>query len=153
MKIDGKLQDMVVNVPKKNDHPVPLTTEKNVTLEDGMTSVHKVNFYRFHTEGDNNDIYIEYHTDTVTLTFVKNRWMLTNIDVKADDIFINTDDFLKEYWDSLKKHNNNVKEALVSLRPKYPWLPTANDIEMEEKLKAQQLQQLMESFGQSNYGY
>ena len=79
--------------------------------------------------------------------------MLTNIDVKADDIFINTDDFLKEYWDSLKKHNNNVKEALVSLRPKYPWLPTANDIEMEEKLKAQQLQQLMESFGQSNYGY
>ena len=153
LKIDGKLQDMIVNVPKKNDHPVPLTTEKNVTLEDGMTSVHKVNFYRFHTEGDNNDIYIEYHTDTVTLTFVKNRWMLTNIDVKADDIFINTDDFLKEYWDSLKKHNNNVKEALVSLRPKYPWLPTANDIEMEEKLKAQQLQQLMESFGQSNYGY
>jgi len=153
LKIDGKVQDMVVNVPKKNDHPVPLTTEKNVTLEDGMTSVHKVNFFRFHTEGENNDIYIEYHTDTVTLTFTKDRWMVTNIDVKAEDIFINTDDFLKEYWDTLAKHNNNVKEALVILRTKYPWLPTTNDIDMEERYKAQQLQELMESFGQTSYGY
>lgn len=153
LKIDGKVQDMMVNVPKKNDHPVPLTTEKNVTLEDGMTSVHKVNFFRFHTEGDNNDIYIEYHTDIVTLTFQKNRWMVTNIDVTAEDIFINTDDFLKEYWATLSKHNGSVKEALVAMRAKYPWLPTANDVEMEEKYKAQQLQELMESFGQQSFGY
>lgn len=146
LRIDGKPQDMITNVKKRNQKPVPLTEEKGVTLKDGMTSVHKVNFYRMHSEGEENDIYVEYHTDIVTLTFEKNRWMLTNIDTTATDIEVNTKEFLNDYWNAMDFHNQNIKETMITMHAKYSWLPTTYDIEMEEREKEIERRELMYKF-------
>ena len=37
-----------------------LTHDKNIELKDGMESVHKVEYYLLHSEGEENDIIIDY---------------------------------------------------------------------------------------------
>ena len=135
LKVDGKFYETEVALQKRNENPVPLTTEGNVTLSNGATSVHKVEYYIIFTEGDNddNEFRVEKQTDFYTLTFKKNRWVITDIEGTSQDINVDSNAFKADYFAALSTYENDVIKAAESLRSKYNWLPEAGALQREKE--------------------
>ena len=133
LKIDGKAETLAVELKKKNQNPAPLEKEGNVTLENGSTSVHKVEYYLLYTEGEEVDYIVEKVTSTVTLTFKKNRWIITDIQYDGKNLGVDCNAFKKDYFAALEKTNGEVIPAVDSLRSKYEWLPEKDAMQREKE--------------------
>ena len=133
LKIDGKAETLAVELKKKNQNPAPLEKEGNITLENGSTSVHKVEYYLLYTEGEEVDYIVEKVTSTVTLTFKKNRWIITDIQYDGKNLGVDCDAFKKDYFAALEKTNGEVIPAVDSLRSKYEWLPEKDAMQREKE--------------------
>ena len=132
LKIDGKPAEHVSQIHKKNEKAPPLTEEGGVTLQDGSISVHKIEFYMIYTEGEEVDYLVDKITDTITLTYKKNRWIITDIE-ENKRIKLNVDcaKFKADYFEELKKSNGEVIPAVDALRSKYEWLPEEQAMQRE----------------------
>ncbi|BDC92851.1 hypothetical protein [Treponema bryantii] len=133
LKIDGKAETLAVELKKKNQNPAPLEKEGNITLENGSTSVHKVEYYLLYTEGEEVDYIVEKVTSTVTLTFKKNRWIITDIQYDGKNLGVDCNAFKKDYFAALEKTNGEVIPAVDSLRSKYEWLPEKDAMQREKE--------------------
>lgn len=133
LKIDGKAETLAVELKKKNQNPAPLEKEGNIKLENGSTSVHKVEYYLLYTEGEEVDYIVEKVTSTVTLTFKKNRWIITDIQYDGKNLGVDCDAFKKDYFAALEKTNGEVIPAVDSLRSKYEWLPEKDAMQREKE--------------------
>ena len=71
--------------------------------------------------------------ETLSLSWLKNRWILTDIDVKPEPLSFDTNEFKSEYWTTLKACNDDVVTACQQLRFRYPWIPSRTVMENEEK--------------------
>ena len=147
LKVDGKAESLEVELKKKNEKPAPLEKEGNVTLADGMTSVHKVEYYMFYTQGEDVDYIIEKVTGTFTLTFKKNRWVITEIDTEGTDLNVDCKQFFQDYLAALKESENDVIKAVDSLRPKYEWLPEKDAMQREKERIEYQILHPLEAVG------
>jgi len=140
LTIDGKPSNLDVKLFRKNEKPDPVTEEKGIQLTKGIESVHNVEYYLAQSEGENNAFIIEKITATITLTYVKNRWILTNLVSESKDLNVDSNSFKMEYYSILEQTNNDVLEAVNILRKKYNWLPSKTVMENEQtRLKTQLL--------------
>ncbi|MCR4733583.1 MAG: hypothetical protein K5829_01065 [Treponema sp.] len=130
--IDGKLSNLDVKLPVIKDKPLPLKEEKGISLKDGEKSIHSVEYYLLHTEGENNEIYIEYIQSTFTLTFTKNRWLITQIDNSSEEIELNSRLFKNEYFNMLRQNDKDVLKVVQMLSIRYPWLPSQKVLQAEK---------------------
>lgn len=132
LKIDGKAESLKVELKKKNEKPLPLEKEGNVTLQEGTTSVHKVEYYLIYTEGEEVDYVVEKVTGTITLTFNKKRWIITDILTDSTNIKADCQAFKHDYFTALKQFDGDVMKATDSLRTKYNWLPEKDAMQREK---------------------
>ena len=132
LKIDGKAQELVVELHKKNEKFPPLTKEGNITLENGSTSVHNVEFYLIYTEGENADFMVDKVNSTYTLTFKKNRWVITDMnEVKRTALNVDCEKFKNDYFSQIENTEGDVMKATDNLRSKYEWLPERDAMQRE----------------------
>lgn len=132
LKIDGKQAEYVEQIHKKNEKAPPLTQEGGITLQDGSTSVHKIEFYMIYTEGEEVDYLVDKVTDTITLTYKKNRWIITDIEeTKRQKLGVDCAKFKADYFEQLKQSNGEVIPAVDALRSKYEWLPEKDAMNRE----------------------
>jgi len=148
LKIDGKPAEHVTQIHKKNEKAPPLTEEGGITLQDGATSVHKIEFYMIYTEGEEVDYLVDKITDTITLTYKKNRWVITDIE-ENKRIKLNVDcaKFKADYFEELKKSNGEVIPAVDALRSKYEWLPEDAAMQRERDRIIYQIEHPFGDFG------
>ena len=132
LKIDGKAESLAVELKKKNEKPAPLTKEGNITLQDGSNSVHKVEYYLLYTEGEEVDFLVEKVTATLTLTFKKDRWIITDFVSDGEDLKVNCPAFKTDYFDALEKYEGDIMKAADSIRRKYEWLPEQDAMQREK---------------------
>ena len=148
LKIDGKAAEHVAKLHKKNEKAAPLTQEGNVTLQDGSTSVHKIEFYMIYTEGEEVEYLVDKVTDTVTLTYKKNRWVITGIEENnRKKLGVDCAKFKADYFAELKKSNGEVIPAVDALRSKYEWLPEKDAMDREREKIIYQIEHPFEEFG------
>ena len=142
--LDGVSSSLQITVPSRNMNPPPVTVEGSTTLTNGCTAVHKADFYVIHTEGENNDIYAEHHIDTVTLTYKKNRWIITGITPDVTEITVDSDRFKNDFMNECKAVKGDPVQALSLLKSKYNWLPDVSvmkdEVDRQKKLLASQMQ-------------
>ncbi len=132
LKIDGKPAEHVAEVHKKNEKATPLTQEGGITLENGSTSVHKIEYYLIYTEGEDIDYLVDKITSTVTLTYKKNRWVITDIEeTKRQPQKVDCAKFKADYFEELKKTEGEVMPAVEALREQYPWVPERDAMQRE----------------------
>ena len=132
LKIDGKDAEHVEELHQKKDKADPVTEEGGITLKDGSTSVHKIEYYLIYTEGEDADYLVDKITSTVTLTYQKNRWIITDIEEnKRQSLGVDCDKFKKEYFACLKETKGEVIPAVDQLRLKYEWLPEKEAMQRE----------------------
>jgi hypothetical protein len=148
LKIDGKPAEHVTQIHKKNEKAPPLTEEGGVTLQDGATSVHKIEFYMIYTEGEEVDYLVDKITDTITLTYKKNRWIITDIEEnKRVKLNVDCAKFKADYFEELKKSNGEVIPAVDALRSKYEWLPEDAAMQRERDRIIYQIEHPFGDFG------
>ena len=132
LKIDGKPAEHVAEVHKKNEKAPPLTQEGGITLEKGSTSVHKIEYYMIYTEGEEVDYIVDKISATVTLSWKKNRWVITDIEEnKKQGLGVDCNKFKADYFSELKKSGGEVIPAVDALRSKYEWLPEKEAMQRE----------------------
>ena len=131
--IDGKPTDEYIDLLKNKDYPEILTQEQGVTINKGDKSVHKVEYYTLHTEGTNNDIYVTKNSDTFTLTFKKNKWIITDIDTTSEELSFDSDLFKSEYFNLLVQNDGDAVKTIKQLSLSYAFLPSEKEMKTEKQ--------------------
>ena len=118
---------------KNKDKPQIITQEQGVSVNKGDKSVHSVEYYTLHTEGANNDFYIIKNKDTFTLTFKKNKWIITDIENNTEEVNIDSDAFKDEYFMVLLQNNGDCVKTISQLSVKYDFLPSEKEMKIEKQ--------------------
>ena len=132
VKIDGKLSNLNPELHKKIEKIPALQSENGITLADQSQSVHSVEYYFLISEGETNEISIEKINATITLTYVKDKWLITDIEPVSTKIDLNNFTFKSEYFYSVSENNGDVIKAVGELRNKYSWLPSDEVLKIEQ---------------------
>lgn len=147
VKIDGKASEINPSLNKKKDKVPAVKEESGVTLTNDMTSVHNVEYYFIHSEGEGNDITVEKAFETFTLTYIKDRWIITNIEQNLFETNFNSFTFKNEYFYTVKQNDGDVIKTIQQLRDKYPWLPSKATLEREQIRLEEEANQLFRNLG------
>ncbi len=129
--LDGQSGSLQVDVPKRNMNLPPVTVEGSTALTNGCKAVHTADFYIIHTEGENNDIYAERHTDSVTLTYKSSRWIITDIKSDVSEIPVDSGRFKSDFIAACSEYGGDPLQAVSQLKAEYPWIPDATVMESE----------------------
>jgi len=147
LKIDGKRETMDIELKSAKDRPAALTTEKGVELKNGMKSVHQVEYYVLHSEGEDNVVVVDYSTDIFTLTYKKDRWIITDIQDKSEELKIDYVQFVQDYFEILKMTNGDRERTVRYLCGRYPWLPEGDAVKKEIEFQASEEEEFKRQFG------
>jgi hypothetical protein len=129
--LDGQSSSLDLDVPVRRMNLKPVTTEGSTTLTNGCRTIHTAVFYVIHTEGENNDIYAEHHTDTVSLTYKNKKWTITDIKSEVAEIPVNSSQFKTDFMAACSMYQKDSVQASARLRQKYSWLPDTAVMEAE----------------------
>lgn len=105
--------------PRPKEKPVP-QNEKN-----GAIKILAASFYRVHSEGPDTKIAAEKFYGNVELTFVKNRWLVTDLDFSSEEENVSFEEFNADEEKALEQCEGDVIAAAEILRKKYEWIPTS----------------------------
>ncbi len=133
VKIDGKPYDEYIELKTNGDKPEPLTSEQGVTINKNDISVHSVEYYTLHSEGTNNDIFVRKNKDTFTLTFKKDKWIITNIETTETEIELDSDLFKSEYFNLLIQNDGDPVKTIKQMSFKYDFLPSEKEMKIEKQ--------------------
>lgn len=113
-----------------NRKSAPTLKQKPVALKekDGQTSLLSVSYFRIYNEGPDSPISVEKTVGSVELTFVKNRWLVTGLDLKSQEEICPLKEFLADRDAALEAEHGDGLLAARKLKEKYQWIP--NDREM-----------------------
>lgn len=137
LTINGKVSDLNPPMHRRKEKIEPITEENGKTLKNKDTKKIDVIYYLLHSEDIDNNIEVEKIYDTITLTYKKDRWIITDIDSSVFYMEINSHQFKSEYFTEIINNDNDVIKTLDKMRDDYPWLPYANVIE-NEKIKQEE---------------
>lgn len=129
LSVNGKTKNMDVKIPTLKEKPEAITEDKGITVYDKMQSVQKVHFFLVHTE--DSLLMVEECTDTVTLTFKKDKWIVT--DISSEPAFVKVDSvkFFDTFFDVMELIGQDPQATVRIMKTDYPWLPTQKEIEVE----------------------
>lgn len=134
IRIDGKPYDEYIDLVQNKTKPQPLTSEQGVSINKGDTSVHLVEYYLIYTEGDNSDIFVEKNRDTFTLTFKKDKWIITDIDSQSQELPIDSNAFKNDYYNRLMQNQGDVVKSIKELSLTYDFLPSQKEMQTEKEI-------------------
>lgn len=95
---------------------------------DGTSQTFNVYYNFIYTGGKDTPLTIDRCNATVTCTYKKDQWYLTDINIDHKEEQLSQDDFKKEYLAVLEEKQNS-KDAVSALREKYDWLPDERAME------------------------
>lgn len=113
-----------------NRKSAPTLKQKPVALKikNGQTADLAISYYRVWNEGPDSDISVEKNVGTVTLTFAKNRWLVTGLAIDSQESVCPLAEFLADRDAAFEAQQGDGLLAARKLKEKYQWIP--NDREM-----------------------
>jgi hypothetical protein len=137
--LDGQPDRLQIIVPLRKTEKKPVTKEGGIILSNRCTAVHTAVYYMVHTEDEENNFYVEKHTDKVTLTYTAHRWFITNITADVVDIPVDNIKFRSALLTAFSVSASDPVTAVEKLKPEYVWLPRTTEM---QALAEQQLSQI-----------
>ncbi len=131
LKVDGQPLELNLEIHAKNEKVAPVTKEGNITINKGDNSVHTAEYYLIHTEGEDLSVIVEKVYETFTLTYKKDRWVITNMDTQSFTMPVSTRTFKSDYWNKLAENGGDAIKSVAELHSKYDWLPSEKAMQDE----------------------
>lgn len=149
LRIDGSknVSELDVKMQKIKDNPEPITSENGINVEKGSVSVHTADYYLLHSEGEDLAFIVEKIHETFTLTFINDKWLITDIETQSTTLNVNCEKFQSDYFAALAEHNGNQIDAVESLKNLYEWLPTKYAMQSENDRLIWEASHPMEALG------
>ncbi|WP_027728883.1 hypothetical protein [Treponema sp. C6A8] len=130
--IDGYKSQLDAVPTTKKARPAPYKNDGD--LSSNSTTTLNVSYYMVETNTETGELKVEYTTGDLILSWHKNRWLLTGIDVQAEPLSFDTAEFKSEYYEALAAENDDVVKAVDRLRFRYQWVPSHTVMENQEKI-------------------
>lgn len=146
LSINGKPKAMDVKIPMKKNNLPAITSDKGIEVYDKMNSVQEAHYYLLHTE--DTTLYVEEITDILTLTFIKDRWIITDIKTDSKFLKVNSSKFFETYFDIMDMTDRDPQAAVRIMSNNFEWLPEKKDFELELASQAAEDMELKMMFGQ-----
>ena len=127
--IDGKPEEIDTDIAQRLDNPPAIKFDNNKEVHDKDVVNHSVEYNLIFTEGADGELTISHLKGSVELTFVKDRWRITNFNLEETPMEIDNEQFKQDYFNSLAE-TDNARQTVNSLREKYPWLPSDVDMDL-----------------------
>lgn len=127
LRIDGTDADSSFAYPVRADKPQPLAADADVPRKNGTTVRHTATYYLVNNDGSAR-ISTNTVTDTVTLTWRRGRWLVTDIASKSKGSFVFTKDFYAAFQSALDATDGDIEQTADLLRATYEWIPTAEEL-------------------------
>lgn len=121
--VDGEDASTSFAYPTRRDKPAPLAEEDGAALSDGSTTQHTATYYRVHSDVPGK-LVVEAMTDRITLTWRRNRWLVTDFDGTAEERTVALKELREAYAAALSATDGDIVQSLAHLRAQYDWLPT-----------------------------
>ena len=129
LTLNDEVKNMDVKIPVKKEKVPAITEDKGISVYNKMNSVQRAHYYIIHTEAE--ELFVEEQTELITLTFMKDRWIITDIAQTVVPVKVDSRAFFKDYFSVLELCDNDSQAAVRVLRNKYPWLPDQKAFELE----------------------
>lgn len=129
LKIDGKICEIDTDIAQFLDNPPAITFDNGKEVFDKDTVTHQVEYYHLFTEGEEGEVTVTHATGNIELTYFKDRWKITQFNITEEPISYNTNEFKKDFFDTLTKNNAELKQSINDLKEKYYWL--CSDIDFD----------------------
>ena len=126
-------RDLFTAAPANKNHKPIIKEEWGEEIKDKKTKVYDVSYYVMRNE-TKEDLIIEEFLDRVTLTYNKNRWVITGLlhNMTSSETY-SFASFIKDYSASLSLHSNDILLSLEPLREYYTGLPTDTEVLSAQK--------------------
>lgn len=144
--IDGKLSNIDPKLYTQKDI-IPAALENGRIPENKETTVHTAEYYLILSEGEYNDFEIEKIKDTLTLTWNKNRWLITELETIREPVTVDSNLFKAEYYKALDLTGDDVMEACKMMSLQYPWIPTEYALQKVKEYIAELINNPLSEFG------
>lgn len=126
-KIDGNIESCQFAAPQKYKKPKILQEENGKQLKEGDKKIHEVSYYMVYNSNEN-DLRVTKTLDSVESVYKKGRWLVSSITSKGENVAVDQKVFKKDFSEAIKENPRDVMAAVNSLRDKYEWLPTDNEM-------------------------
>lgn len=133
--VNGNSEELYFYAPARKEKESPLTEEDGKKLKNSDTAVYTVQYYLVNN-ALSPEIKVEKYTDTVTLTYKKDRWLVTSIDSNFTESSYDTEEFNNDYKNALEESSDDLKSAVRALRDKYDFVPGDSELEQAAVLIA-----------------
>ncbi len=139
--IGNKKGETYFKAAEKKDAPPPVTRSGGITLKKGDTKQLETSYYFVYGAGSEiggrESIEAVKKSDTVTLTYKGNKWIITNIAQKDEETtIIDKESFYNDYKQAFESNAQDAVKAADELRDRYKWLPLSSEIiAAQEKIK------------------
>lgn len=133
VKIDGIPYELEIEIPTFNQNLPALKEENGMELTKGLEIKHKVEYFQINSEGENTDIFANYETADVTLTYNGKRWIISNITVFEQPYDFDSTQFKLDYFELLDINGGDIQRTVEMISAKYPWVPSSASIEREKQ--------------------
>lgn len=147
LAVDGVPLGLDLELHKKNERIPPVTQENGAALKNGDVTTHTADYFLLHTEGEDFSFVVEKIHEIFTLTYKKNRWVITDMETQSEVLRVSTKAFKADYWAALKDNNRDVLKAVSQLRKKYEWLPSDSAMQAEYDAQIYALTHPLEAMG------
>lgn len=145
-RLDNQPAPLTVTVPKRRDNPQPVLLQDSHKIQDGDTISHQVSYYLLHSEGEKSDVFVTKYRARLTLTYKKDRWVITNISTdESSDIPVKSEEFKNEYRKAVGENPSisDYVNATKTMSTRYGWLPELTAVkaageEIQHQLAQQQ---------------
>ncbi len=129
--LDGKPATLNAAVPTNRTHPPRIRREDGERIKNRATKTHTARFYLVHTV--DGMLQIDRYATELSLRMENDRWQIKKLNQKSATETLNPAFFSADFKSALSDFHGDVRAAADALRPKYPWLPSAQALSDEQK--------------------
>lgn len=129
--IDGKEGSLLVEGPRKNTNPEPLTEEDGIKIKNGDVKKFHVTYTVLDTTGEDLLAATKTH-DAVEVTYMKDRWVVSKINTVAETTDFKLSEFIEDYLACMKPESHEREDVLAArtvLMEKYFFISTVHEID------------------------
>ena len=124
----GESGSSLTQADNRKSAPIPKQKPLPLKEKNGAQRVLQIRFFRVHNEGPESDISVEETSGSASLTFKKNRWLVTGIDIGGQEKTYPLKEFLADREAALETAQGDALEAAKILRKKYEWIPSDREM-------------------------
>lgn len=133
LELDGKEYSLNVTTHLRKEKPVPVIAE-GTPLKNGDTKSYSVTYYVLYSMGSG--LALQQYKDSLTLTYKKDRWIISDIQGENVSVPLDQDRFLKDIASAKASCSGDIPAAVSLLRNTYPWVPSDSTMQEAVQKKA-----------------